>query len=292
MQRLFQAMYGRLLRRKLVEFGDYFHWLRGLGVTSWRPWADTVQNILYPPEGKFWGEYPFLFEPHPARENGPCLLWRWLRAARPSLDRIETDYYLPLREDALFILSFLSILCHFLRKLSSKDINKLCIHEVPGFGLGLTWKTSQANPVFLVRTDEAHRPVRLGGFKGTLWTVERGVDEKSIICSLKSEQWLPNISGSVNFIQLPSLRAHLLAIGQFIETEKHGTVKDMSHVRYRYFSAEEWVREAKNPDELSQAYDAMRVQLRAERNQKDRWERLKLVKPVEISLPNRRDTPS
>ncbi len=183
MTRLFQAVFGRLIDRYSAKDSEFYRWLATLTPFP-AVWRDLLMKTLYPPDqgqGKkqkqglnhmLFGSWPELLEPLAGSNTpdivfslskkgmrtegggnngsgqedgyGPCLLWKWLYAARNSpfkkqkeqkkiqRKQIDPDFYLALRDDSLQILSFLLMISALVQ---TKEIK---IKIVPGTGIEIT----------------------------------------------------------------------------------------------------------------------------------------------------------
>ncbi len=298
MQRLFQALYRRLLIKQCSVSKPYPEWLRERDV-PWRIWIDALICELYPnddsstpPATALWGRHPYLFEPASNNglldELGPCVLWRWLLVMQPSLapaeNRVnEHDYYLPLGNDPLFVLSFLSILTSLLQRLRHHSSAVLHIDEVPGFGLGLSWAQSK-NPVYLIRSREVPNRTQQT-FTRTRWTLQPGQHSQLALQPSKTSQWHPAASGKIEFVQLPTLHMDRLRASQLIRTSDSAPIDKIRHVRSSFLSAEEWIARSQVPDKLANSYAYARAALRPNRE----FDRRVPLRRIDLDTPKNRN---
>ena len=145
MQRLFQAVFGRLLVRHTAPGGSFYYWLSSV-VTEPEKWRSDLLEYYYPnlleallagPGLRGWPPKPGLDPPDTdARKEtkrlqteqqrtlgrcrrllepyaqgcgqpGPMLLWHWLRHLRSTPDDRSHDYYLSLQDEPLLCPLFL-----------------------------------------------------------------------------------------------------------------------------------------------------------------------------------------
>lgn len=124
--RLYQQMWGRLLKRYLRESSPFCRWLLQLpdGHQHWRHWVEGLQAWLYPLDRQTplrqhaFGAFPYLLELESRKDHEgvprthPALLWEWLYAMQLPRKGGDDDRvpYPCLREDSLQILCTLFLL--------------------------------------------------------------------------------------------------------------------------------------------------------------------------------------
>lgn len=119
-KRLYQAAFGRLLARHTQKDSVFFHWISNL-TSQPASWCSYLRERIFPCEDNsaktgtnlvdqsYFSTLPCLFEPS---KHGILLLWRFLWAMKYPDKKLRDDslWYLPLREDPIFILTTLLLL--------------------------------------------------------------------------------------------------------------------------------------------------------------------------------------
>jgi SIR2-like domain len=282
-KRLYQAVFGRLLIRQTERGSVFFNWISTLTSNPAR-WCWFLRKLLYPVMASedvqndtdfsdecrlgtplckktcgddltyaYFGAWPCLMESISSDNNGPMLFWYWLWAMKyPTKPFPEgSHWYLPMRDDALFILAALTLLV-FLQNAGGRanvDLPRLqCpdtdVLPVRGFGLEVRvrdGKDFEPLYVYLVHRYAGNRIDRGEGFPGT--------------GQLKKKRFYYRISvPSANLWATEERLA--FEEGRDLNRDGHADLQDLWVAKQQCISAETLIRQAGTPERLSSAVRA------------------------------------